>query len=108
MSRAVQSYVEGRWQDGTGEQRPLLDAATGEVVATIPAAGPDPAAALAYARGVGGPATSAAAASRALRCSSPSMPITQPPARKGRGRISARHRGRGRGLDVPVKRLCGA
>ncbi len=56
MSPALQSYAEGRWQDGSGEQRPLLDAATGEVVATIPAHGPDPAAALWYARTVGGPA----------------------------------------------------
>ncbi len=56
MSRSLPSYAEGRWQDGSGEQRPLLDAATGEVVATIPARGPDPAAALHYARTVGGPA----------------------------------------------------
>lgn len=41
MTHALQSYSEGRWQDGPGEQRPLLDAATGEVVATIPARGPD-------------------------------------------------------------------
>jgi len=33
MTHALQSYSEGRWQDGTGEQRPLLGAATGEVVA---------------------------------------------------------------------------
>jgi hypothetical protein len=33
MTHALQSYSEGRWQDGTGEQRPLLDAATGELVA---------------------------------------------------------------------------
>jgi hypothetical protein len=47
MTHALQSYSEGRWQDGPGEQRPLLDAATGEVVATIPARGPDVAAMLA-------------------------------------------------------------
>ena len=46
MTHALQSDSEGRWQDGLGEQRPLLDAATGEVVATIPARGPDVAARL--------------------------------------------------------------
>ena len=56
MTQALQSYSEGRWQDGSGEQRPLLDAATGEVVATIPARGPDVAAMLEHARTVGGPA----------------------------------------------------
>ena len=56
MTHALQSYSEGRWQDGLGEQRPLLDAATGEVVATIPARGPDVAAMLGHARTVGGPA----------------------------------------------------
>jgi hypothetical protein len=43
MTQALQSYSGGRWQDGAGEQRALLDAATGEV-ATIPARGPDMAA----------------------------------------------------------------
>ena len=52
MTHALQSYSEGRWQDGLGEQRPLLDAATGEVVATIPARGPDVAAMLGHARAV--------------------------------------------------------
>ena len=55
MTHALQSYSEGRWQDGLGEQRPLLDAATGEVVATIPARGPDVEAMLTHARTVGGP-----------------------------------------------------
>ena len=50
MTDGLQSYSEGRWQDGRGEQRPPLDAATGEVVATIPARGPDVAAMLAHAR----------------------------------------------------------
>jgi hypothetical protein len=40
MTHAPQSYNGDRWHDRTGEQRPLLDAATGEVVATIPARGP--------------------------------------------------------------------
>jgi hypothetical protein len=26
MTHALQSYSEARWQDGTGERRPLLDA----------------------------------------------------------------------------------
>ena len=52
----LESYSEGRWQAGGGEPRPLLDAATGEVVAAIPSHGPDPAAMLDYARSVGGPA----------------------------------------------------
>jgi oxepin-CoA hydrolase / 3-oxo-5,6-dehydrosuberyl-CoA semialdehyde dehydrogenase len=56
MTRALRSFAEGRWQDGTGESRPLRDAATGETVATLPTKGPDPAAAFAYARDVGGPA----------------------------------------------------
>jgi oxepin-CoA hydrolase/3-oxo-5,6-dehydrosuberyl-CoA semialdehyde dehydrogenase len=56
LTPALQSYSEGRWQQGKGEQRPLLDAATGEVVATIAARGPDAAAMLDYARTVGGPA----------------------------------------------------
>ncbi len=56
MAHALQSYSEGRWQDGSGEHRPLRDAATGEVVATIPARGPDVAAMLTHARTVGGPA----------------------------------------------------
>jgi oxepin-CoA hydrolase/3-oxo-5,6-dehydrosuberyl-CoA semialdehyde dehydrogenase len=53
---ALRSFAEGRWQDGTGESRTLLDAATGEIVATLPTHGPDPAAVLGYARAVGGPA----------------------------------------------------
>jgi hypothetical protein len=28
MTHLLQSYCQGRWQDGTGEQRPLRDAAT--------------------------------------------------------------------------------
>jgi oxepin-CoA hydrolase / 3-oxo-5,6-dehydrosuberyl-CoA semialdehyde dehydrogenase len=52
----LQSYSSGRWHDGVGELRPLLDAATGDVVARIPALGPDSASMLSYARNVGGPA----------------------------------------------------
>jgi hypothetical protein len=50
MTHLLQSYCQGRWQGGTGEQRPLRDAATGEIVAVIPSRGLD------YARGTGGPA----------------------------------------------------
>jgi oxepin-CoA hydrolase/3-oxo-5,6-dehydrosuberyl-CoA semialdehyde dehydrogenase len=56
MTHVLQSYSEGRWQDGDGELKPLLDAATGDIVATIPCRGPDVAAMLAYARATGGPA----------------------------------------------------
>jgi oxepin-CoA hydrolase/3-oxo-5,6-dehydrosuberyl-CoA semialdehyde dehydrogenase len=55
MTRSLSSYSAGRWHDGEGAQRPLLDAATGEVVATIPTRGPDTVAMLDYARTVGGP-----------------------------------------------------
>ena len=43
MIRALHSFTEGRWQDRGGESRPLQDAATGEIVATLPTTGPDPA-----------------------------------------------------------------
>ncbi|ROO88035.1 oxepin-CoA hydrolase/3-oxo-5,6-dehydrosuberyl-CoA semialdehyde dehydrogenase [Actinocorallia herbida] len=56
MTQALRSYSEDRWQEGSGEPRPLLDAATGDEVALLPSAGPDPAAMLAYARTHGGPA----------------------------------------------------
>jgi oxepin-CoA hydrolase / 3-oxo-5,6-dehydrosuberyl-CoA semialdehyde dehydrogenase len=55
MTRTLQSYSEGRWQDGTGEERPLHDAATGETVATIGSRGPDIGAMLGHARRAGGP-----------------------------------------------------
>lgn len=56
MTHTLQSYSEGRWQGGTGEMRPLRDAATGEIVAMIPSRGPDIGAMLGYARRTGGPA----------------------------------------------------
>jgi oxepin-CoA hydrolase / 3-oxo-5,6-dehydrosuberyl-CoA semialdehyde dehydrogenase len=56
MTHLLQSNCQGRWQDGTGEQRPLRDAATGEIVAVIPSRGPDIGAMLGYARDTGGPA----------------------------------------------------
>jgi oxepin-CoA hydrolase/3-oxo-5,6-dehydrosuberyl-CoA semialdehyde dehydrogenase len=56
MTRVLRSYTHDAWQDGDGLTKPLLDAATGETVALLPAAGPDPSAMLAHARQVGGPA----------------------------------------------------
>jgi oxepin-CoA hydrolase/3-oxo-5,6-dehydrosuberyl-CoA semialdehyde dehydrogenase len=59
MTYALRSYSQDRWQDGAGEQRPLVDAATGAVVATVPTRGADAAGLLAHARAVGGPALAA-------------------------------------------------
>jgi oxepin-CoA hydrolase/3-oxo-5,6-dehydrosuberyl-CoA semialdehyde dehydrogenase len=56
MTEALRSFSEGTWQDGGGDTKSLLDAATGEAIATIPGKGPDPMAMLAYARDEGGPA----------------------------------------------------
>jgi oxepin-CoA hydrolase/3-oxo-5,6-dehydrosuberyl-CoA semialdehyde dehydrogenase len=55
MTRALESFTLGHWTAGGGPATPLLDATTGETVATIPHHGPSPAAALTYARYVGGP-----------------------------------------------------
>ncbi len=52
----LQSFLEGRWQDGAGAGAALCDASTGEVIAEAAAGGFDFRAALAYARGTGGPA----------------------------------------------------
>ncbi|MBO2447405.1 phenylacetic acid degradation bifunctional protein PaaZ [Actinomadura barringtoniae] len=52
----LRSYVSGSWRAPAGEGAPLLDAATGEEVARISAAGVDRAAALDHGRTVGGPA----------------------------------------------------
>jgi len=56
MTRAVESYAVDRWVRGSGEARPVLDASTGDPVASIPAHGPDARAMVAHARRVGGPA----------------------------------------------------
>jgi oxepin-CoA hydrolase / 3-oxo-5,6-dehydrosuberyl-CoA semialdehyde dehydrogenase len=50
------SYVNGSWMSPSAEGAPLLDAVTGERVATISSAGIDMRAALEYGRAVGGPA----------------------------------------------------
>jgi oxepin-CoA hydrolase/3-oxo-5,6-dehydrosuberyl-CoA semialdehyde dehydrogenase len=53
--RRLESFVSGRWTPGASDGQPLLDAATGEVVATIDSTGIDFAGALAYGREVAGP-----------------------------------------------------
>ena len=54
--RQLESYVCGQWARGAREGAPVLDAATGEPVATVDSSGLDFAAALAHARESGGPA----------------------------------------------------
>ena len=56
MTPVLRSYTRDTWQDCDGPTKPLLDAATGEVVALLPVTGPDPVGALDHARRVGGPA----------------------------------------------------
>jgi len=52
----LQSFLAGRWQGGGGAPTALRDASTGEVIAEAAAGGLDFGAALAHARGTGGPA----------------------------------------------------
>lgn len=54
--RRLESLIGGRWIRGDREGQPLLDAATGEVVAHIDATGIDMGAALDWGRRTGGPA----------------------------------------------------
>ncbi|MDO5641381.1 MAG: phenylacetic acid degradation bifunctional protein PaaZ [Paracoccus sp. (in: a-proteobacteria)] len=54
--RLLQSYYCGAWRAGSRDGKPLLNAATGEIVALIDASGMDHAAALDYGRERGGPA----------------------------------------------------
>ena len=51
----LQNSIAGSWIAGTGPQSELLDASTGELVATTSSGGLDFAAMLHYARTVGGP-----------------------------------------------------
>jgi oxepin-CoA hydrolase/3-oxo-5,6-dehydrosuberyl-CoA semialdehyde dehydrogenase len=53
--RRLESFVSGRWTAGSSDGTPLLDAATGAIVATIDSTGLDFAGALAYGREVAGP-----------------------------------------------------
>jgi oxepin-CoA hydrolase/3-oxo-5,6-dehydrosuberyl-CoA semialdehyde dehydrogenase len=52
----LQCYLGGTWQSGEGRTTALLDASTGTVIAEAGSGGLDFGAALAYARGTGGPA----------------------------------------------------
>ncbi|MCD2185848.1 phenylacetic acid degradation bifunctional protein PaaZ [Actinomycetospora soli] len=52
----VESFLQGRWQAGSGEGRPMFDAVTGDEVDCLSTDGLDFAGAAAYARSVGGPA----------------------------------------------------
>src|SRR5690606_25856389 len=51
-----ESWVAGRWQAGSDDGEPLLDAVTGEEVARVSSTGVDLGAMVRYARDVGGPA----------------------------------------------------
>jgi oxepin-CoA hydrolase/3-oxo-5,6-dehydrosuberyl-CoA semialdehyde dehydrogenase len=51
----LQNYVAGQWIAGSGKQAELVDASTGELVATTSSGGLDFGAMLRYAREVGGP-----------------------------------------------------
>ena len=52
----LRSYVSGDWITPEGDGRPVFDAVTGDEIARVSSAGVDMASALAYGRGVGGPA----------------------------------------------------
>lgn len=54
--RRLQSYLDGAWRAGTGEGRPVYNAATGQIHALIGTEGLDFKAALEWGRRVGGPA----------------------------------------------------
>ena len=51
----LENYIAGSWVKGTGKQAELLDASTGELIATTSSGGLDFGAMLTYAREVGGP-----------------------------------------------------
>lgn len=52
----LQNYAQGKWTGGTGKEKPLFDAITGEQIATASSEGLDFEAMMNYARNVGGPA----------------------------------------------------
>src|SRR5262245_33938747 len=54
--QVLESYVQGRWQAGTGKLSDLHDPTTGEAIARCGTGGVDMKGALEYARNVGGPA----------------------------------------------------
>ena len=51
----LHNYIAGQWVDGTGKQSELVDASTGELVATTSSGGLDFGRMLNYARETGGP-----------------------------------------------------
>ena len=55
MSDQLQNYTCGTWVAGSGKQSELVDASTGELIATTSSGGLDFAAMLKYGREVGGP-----------------------------------------------------
>lgn len=52
----LQNYAQGQWVEGSGKEKPLFNAITGEQIATASSEGLDFAAMMDYARKVGGPA----------------------------------------------------
>jgi oxepin-CoA hydrolase/3-oxo-5,6-dehydrosuberyl-CoA semialdehyde dehydrogenase len=56
MTALAPSYLQGRWQTGTGDGRPMLDAVTGEEIGRLSTGGLDLSGAASYARRTGGPA----------------------------------------------------
>ena len=52
----LQNYAQGQWVEGSGKEKPLFDAITGEQIASASSEGLDFAAMMDYARKVGGPA----------------------------------------------------
>ncbi|MEO8590412.1 MAG: hypothetical protein ABI432_13640 [Flavobacteriales bacterium] len=51
----LQNYAQGEWVKGSGKQTELVDASTGDLIATTSSGGSDFGAMLTYAREVGGP-----------------------------------------------------
>ena len=51
----LKNYIAGQWVAGSGKQAELVDASTGELVATTSSGGLDFGTMLHYAREVGGP-----------------------------------------------------
>ena len=56
MTHKVSSYIAGAWITPEDEGTPILDASTGEVIATASSTGVDFEAMVTHARDVGGPA----------------------------------------------------
>lgn len=52
----LQNYAQGQWVEGSGKEKPLFDAITGEQIASASSEGLDFAGMMDYARKVGGPA----------------------------------------------------